>query len=71
MQNTAIFYDIENLIYGYKQAEIMASNVSLKQILEKIKSSNLINGIGVQRAYANWSDSRLNVMAKEISELGI
>ncbi|MDJ0580641.1 NYN domain-containing protein [Crocosphaera sp.] len=71
MQNTAIFYDIENLIYGYKQAEIMASNVSLKEILEKIKSSNLINGIGVQRAYANWSDSRLNVMAKEISELGI
>ena len=71
MQNTAIFYDIENLIYGYKQAAIMASNVSLKEILEKIKSSHLINGIGVQRAYANWSDSRLNVMGKEISELGI
>jgi uncharacterized LabA/DUF88 family protein len=71
MQNTAIFYDIENLIKGYNQSQIVANNISLRDILAKIRQAHLISEIGIQRAYANWSDHRLTVMAKEISELGI
>lgn len=68
--NTAIFYDIENLIKGYGNYSSM-SNVSLKKIYEDIRRITEVGGVAVQRAYANWSDSRLGVMKGDIVELGI
>jgi len=69
--NTAIFYDIENLLKGYNFSQQMITNLSLVEILEKIRQTGKIGQIAVQRAYANWSDPRLAIMRGEINELGI
>lgn len=69
--NTAIFYDIENLLKGYSFSQQMIANLSLKEILEAIKQTGKIGQIAIQRAYANWSDPRLAIMRGEINELGI
>ncbi|MHB9140585.1 MAG: NYN domain-containing protein [Paludibacter sp.] len=69
--NTAIFYDIENLIGGYSlsNAELL-SNLSLKHIAEQIKHDEIGN-IAIQRAYADWSVPRLNQIKTDMVELGI
>jgi len=69
--NTAIFYDIENLLKGYSFSQQMADHLSLQEILEAIKQTGHLSQISVQRAYANWSDPRLAIMRGEINELGI
>ncbi len=67
--NTAILYDIENLIGGYGRADMLA-NLSLKDIYDEILKKD-IGRIAIQRAYANWSDARLNILRGDIIELGI
>lgn len=69
--NTAIFYDIENLLKGYSFSQQMIANLSLGEILEAIQQTGKIGQIAVQRAYANWSDPRLAIMRGEINELGV
>ena len=69
--NTAIFYDIENLLKGYSFSHQMITNLSLEEIIESIRKTEKLGQIAVQRAYANWSDSRLSIMRGEINELGI
>ncbi|MCO6459803.1 MAG: NYN domain-containing protein [Saprospiraceae bacterium] len=67
--NTAILYDIENLIGGYGKGDMLAS-LSLKDIFSEIKKKET-GKIAIQRAYANWSDPRLNILRGDIVELGI
>lgn len=67
--NTAILYDIENLIGGYGKADMLA-NLSLKDIFDEIIKKDT-GKIAIQRAYANWSDPRLNILRGDIVELGI
>jgi uncharacterized LabA/DUF88 family protein len=69
--NTAIFYDIENLLKGYSFSQQIIANLSLEEVLESIRETGKIGQIAVQRAYANWSDPRLAIMRGEINELGI
>jgi uncharacterized LabA/DUF88 family protein len=69
--NTAIFYDIENLLKGYSFSYQMLANLSLKEVVGSIRQTNRLGQVAVQRAYANWSDSRLANMRFEINELGI
>ena len=69
--NTAIFYDIENLLKGYSFSQQVVANLSLNEILKAIRQTGKIGQIAVQRAYANWSDSRLAILRGEINELGI
>jgi len=69
--NTAIFYDIENLLKGYSFSQQIANNLSLKDILRELRRTEQTGQIAVQRAYANWSDPRLAIMRGEINELGI
>ncbi|MCS7315846.1 MAG: NYN domain-containing protein [Bryobacteraceae bacterium] len=69
--NTAIFYDIENLLKGYSFSPETAANLSLSDILAAIKAAGCVGQIALQRAYANWSDPRLAIMRGEINELGI
>jgi uncharacterized LabA/DUF88 family protein len=69
--NTAIFYDIENLLKGYSFSSQMIENLSLAQILASIIQTEKLGKIALQRAYANWSDPRLGIMRGEINELGI
>ena len=68
---TAVFYDIENLLKGYSFSQQLIMNLSLKEILQTTKESYNLEGLAVQKAYANWSDPRLAVMRGEINELGI
>ncbi len=69
--NTAVFYDIENLLKGYAFSAQMLSNLSLREILDSVAKTGRPSAIAIQRAYANWSDPRLSVMRGEINELGI
>ncbi|HRS75020.1 MAG TPA: NYN domain-containing protein, partial [Anaerolineaceae bacterium] len=69
--NTAIFYDIENLLRGYSFTQETASNLSLAEIVNAIRKVKVVDQIAMQRAYANWSDPRLAIMRGEINELGI
>ncbi len=71
--NTAIFYDIENLIGGYGASIEAIKSLSLKKIVEEIRKVELLaeGGIAIQRAYADWSNPRLGVLRSEIIDLGI
>jgi len=69
--NTAIFYDVENLLKGYNMPKHYINNISLKNIFQEVKKIPKVKRILVQKAYANWSDSRLSVMKKDVNELGI
>ena len=58
--NTAVFYDIENLIGGYSLTNVeLLNHLSLKLIAEQIKQSG-IGEIAIHRAYADWSLPRLS-----------
>ncbi|KJR42683.1 hypothetical protein MCHI_001408 [Candidatus Magnetoovum chiemensis] len=69
--NTAIFYDLENLLKGYSFSQQMITNLSLEEILNAVKQTKRLGDIALQRAYANWGDTRLAIMRGEINELGI
>jgi uncharacterized LabA/DUF88 family protein len=69
--NVAIFYDIENLLKGYSFSQQLITNLSLKDIVERINRTERLGKIAIQRAYANWSDPRLGSLRGEINELGI
>lgn len=69
--NTAVFYDIENLTKGYDISSSVMSNLSLKDIVGEIKNDENVEEVAVHRAYANWSDSRLNFLRGDILDLGI
>lgn len=71
MFNTAVFYDVENLLKGYSFSQQLISNLSLTDILGAVADTGHTEGFALQRAYANWSDARLAVMRGEINELGI
>ena len=68
--NTAIFYDIENLTKG-SFAKSIVKGLSLTTIYEKIIALDFVDRIALQRAYANWGDSRLSLLKDEINILGI
>ncbi len=68
---TAIFYDIENLTKGNSFSRDFIKNFSLKKIYNQIKKLEIVERIALQRAYANWSDSRLSILKGDINELGI
>lgn len=69
--NTAVFYDIENLLKGYNFSHQFAADLSLKEILGSITETGMTGRVAVQRAYANWSDPRLGILRSEINALGI
>ncbi|NJO70637.1 MAG: NYN domain-containing protein [Oscillatoriales cyanobacterium RM1_1_9] len=71
LETTAIFYDIENLLKGYGFSQEELTNLSLRDILQTIQQMGKASRIAMQKAYANWSDSRLKALRTEINTLGI
>lgn len=69
--NTAVFYDLENLTGGYTFSDTFLSNLRLRTVLEAIKRDAYVQGVGIHRAYANWSHPKLAPMRDEILALGI
>lgn len=71
--NTAVFFDIENVLGGYDNDAI--ATVSISQIMDVVReegaNAGLVSAIAVNRAYANWSISRLSVLRLEIVEQGV
>lgn len=70
-RKTAILYDIENLLKGYNDPKSILKNLSLRGILDRIKQNEQVGPVLIQKAYANWSDSRLRAMHSDINSLGI
>jgi len=68
MKNIAVLYDIENLVGGYNLKYL--SEVSLKNILNELEKTDL-SSIAIQKAYADWSNHKLNQLKWDITELGI
>ena len=67
---TAVLYDIENLVGGYGELAGLPG-LSLKAIHLQICARSEVERIAIQRAYANWGDSRLSVLRGPIVDLGI
>jgi uncharacterized LabA/DUF88 family protein len=69
--NTVILYDLENLLKGYGFSSKLLQELSFKTIMKEIEATTGIGKIAIQRAYANWGDSRLGTLKTEMLELGI
>ena len=67
--NTAIFYDIENLV-GLLSAKAN-SNLHLDEIYKKVQELDCVSGISIQRAYADWSTPTIRNIRNSVLEIGI
>ena len=67
--NTAIFYDIENLmgLFSGKTNTML----HLDEIKHKVQELDGVNGISVQRAYADWSIVYHRYLRNSVLQLGI
>jgi uncharacterized LabA/DUF88 family protein len=68
LKTIAVLYDIENLVGGYNLKYL--SEISLKNILSELNNLGL-SQIAIQKAYADWSNFKLNELKWDIAELGI
>ncbi|MCX7894645.1 MAG: NYN domain-containing protein [Thermoanaerobaculum sp.] len=68
---TAIFYDLENLLKGYALPLTSSENVPFRGILHALRGTGEVGRIVVQKAYANWADPRLSILKADVTELGI
>jgi hypothetical protein len=68
MQNTAILYDMENLIGGYGKKRLM--DISLAKIVDKVRGDGK-RTIVMQKAYGNWHVEGMDRMRKELETLGV
>jgi len=68
MKNIAILFDIENILGGYSFKYLY--DISLKDIIKDLHQKGYEN-IAIQRAYADWSNIKLNSIKWDIAKLGI
>ena len=69
--NTAVFWDIGGLLKGYRVSSQTLQSLSPASTLDTLKQTGCLGGIAIQRAYADWSDSRLEPLLEQIADLGI
>ena len=67
--NTAIFYDIENLV-GPMSAKTN-SNLHLDEIYKKVLELESVSGVSIQRAYADWASPAIRNLRSSVLEIGI
>ena len=67
--NTAVFYDIENLVGLYNGKT--NSNLHLDEIHRKVLELEHVNGISIQRAYADWATQANRTLRGSVLEVGI
>lgn len=68
---SAILFDMENLLKGYRLDAQALGKLSLKEIVQIIKEREEVSDLAVQRAYAHWANRSLEILRREIMELGI
>jgi hypothetical protein len=66
--NTAVFYDIKSLVSGTKGS---GRELDLVGLYKQISGLEDVDGISVQRAYADWSDPENRNLLGQILHLGI
>jgi len=69
MSDTAVFYDIENLM-GLFTAK-SGKTIHLDEIYRRIRAVDGVNGISVQKAYADWLLPSSRLLRNNILQLGI
>ena len=67
--DTAVFYDIENLL-GLFQVK-SSKTIHLDEIFRRIKEIGGVNGVSIQRAYADWSLPINRNLRNHILQIGI
>lgn len=67
--NTAILYDLENLVGGWGERSF-ASLVDLGGLITRVRKMRMIGEIAVERAYTNWKLPPWPVM-KVVSQFGV
>ena len=67
--NTAIFYDIENLmgIFSGKTN----TNLHLDEIYKRVLEMEGVNGVSIQRAYADWAIPQHRFLKNSVLQVGI
>jgi len=68
--NTAVFYDVENLISLFNGSKANKT-LHLDEIYKKILDLDVVEGISVQRAYADWIQQTNRSMRNFILQIGI
>ena len=67
--NTAIFYDVENLIALLPGKP--GSWLQLDEIYQKVLALENVNGVSVQRAYADWAGPQSRGLRPSVLEVGV
>ena len=67
--NTAVFYDIENLVGLYNGKA--GSHLHLDEIYSKVLELEHVNGISIQRAYGDWAAQANRTLRSSVLEVGI
>ncbi len=69
--NAAMFYDIENLLGGYSASRQFLAQIAIEEIVAAVRATDLVDGLAVQRGYADWSFPRLHKLRRSIVKQGI
>ena len=67
--NTAVFYDIENLVGLFNGKA--SSSLHLDEIYRKVIELGNVNGISIQRAYGDWASPLIRSLRNSVLEVGI
>lgn len=69
IMNTAILYDLENLVGGWGDRSF-AALVDLGDLITRVRKMRMIGGIAVERAYTNWKLPPWSVI-RVVSQFGV
>jgi len=67
--NTAIFYDIENLLGVFAGKANTALN--LDEIYRRVLETEGVHGVSIQRAYADWATPHNRALQESVLQVGI
>jgi len=67
--NTAIFYDVENLIHPFTSK--LHQTLRLDEIHRRILALDMVESVSIQRAYADWSSPANRNLRNFVLQIGI
>jgi len=66
--NTAIFYDIENLLGVFGKTNTV---INLDEIYRRVLEMEGVHGVSIQRAYADWGTPHTRALQESVLQVGI
>ena len=64
--DTAIFWDVENLLKGYGMSNKIVKGLSIKAIIAEILKVAGVGSVAINRAYANWLNPKLHFLHEDL-----